>query len=275
MNMRILLASVFALAIPESVHCEEEDDTELDEESVNEGQLRSLHGLIDADKDGKVSLPETLTFARTVARQVGLKDVSTILEEIDTSKDGKLSLEEHLSDIKAQSDGSDEAEQKEVNHRVEVETAKFKVADSNGDQLLDLEELTSLFYPETHDGVLGVTVQETMRQKDKNGDGKLTPEEFWEVEPSDGEDGRLSEEELTDFKKLDTNGDGALELSEVRPWESGAHHIEDAMKQLLETADKDSDMHVTADELANARSDVSMDHLAHPHLLGWIDHHEL
>jgi len=271
--MRILLASVFAFAVPESVHCQEEDDTE--QSSLNEGQLRLLHGLIDADKNGKVSLPETLTFARTVARKIFLRHVSTILEELDTSKDGKLSLDEHVGDIKAQSAGADEAEQTEVDHRIEVETAEFKAADSNGDQFLDLEELTSLVHPETHDGVLSVTVQETIRQKDKNGDGKLTPEEFWDAEPSDGEDVSLSEEELIDFKKLDTNGDGALELSELRPWESGAHHTEDAMKKLLEAADKDSDMHVTADELAGARNDVPMSDVAHSHLLSWIEHHEL
>merc|ERR1712228_829302 len=107
-------------------------------------------------------------------------DIGAILEEIDTSKDGKLTLEEHLNDIHKQADGGDEEEMKELEQRKKVEGAKFRAADLNGDEVLDLSELPALFYPETQEAVLSVTVAETMRQKDVNGDGKLTPKEFFE-----------------------------------------------------------------------------------------------
>merc|ERR1712151_973811 len=162
----------------------------------------------------------------------------------------------------------------ELENRKKVETAKFAAADANGDEFLDKEELSGLFYPETHDAVLSVTVLETMRQKDVGNDGKLTPKEFWEAEDSDGDDGELSDEENMDFAKLDTNNDGTLDLHELRAWDSGKFHTEEAMKKLFEIADKDHDMHVTADELADAREQIASSD-AQYHLIEWAEHHEL
>merc|ERR1712066_1059994 len=117
-------------------------------------------------------------------------------------------------------------------------------------------EVPALFYPETHDGVLAVTVVETMKQKDKDGDGKLAPMEFWEVDMTDEQDNELSEEENEDFRKLDLNGNGFLDLDELRSWESGRFHTEEAMKKMFELADKDNDMHVSLAELVEAREPI-------------------
>merc|ERR1711879_654836 len=200
--------------------------------------------------------------------------ISAIMEEIDTSKDGKLTLEEHLNDISNQADGGDEEEMKELEQRKKVETAKFKAADTNGDSVLDQSEIPALFYPETPPAVLAVTVAETLRQKDSDKDGKLTAKEFWEADVADGDEGELSEEENADFAKLDTDGDGMLSMDELNSWESGKFHTEEAMKKLFEIADKDNDMHVTADELAEAREVIATSD-AQYHLIEWAEHHEL
>lgn len=250
------------------------DDQDLEEESLSPEQLRGLHAKFDRDGNGRVSLSEVMAHATAIGQMIASKDVGAILEEIDTSKDGKLTLEEHLNDIHSQSAQGDAEEMQELDHRKAFETSKFMAADANEDGMLDESELPGLFYPETHEKVMEVSVIETMRQKDKNGDGKLTPREFWEVEFTDGDDGDLSDEEKADFAKLDANADGVLTRDEILSWESGRFHTEEAMKKLFEVADKDSDMHLTAEELAEAREDLAMSD-AQYHLIEWAEHLEL
>merc|ERR1740130_1091354 len=194
---------------------------------------------------------------------------------MDTNKDGVVSLEEHLTDFHKTDEIHDiHNEMEDIEHRKGVESAKFQAADLNGDRKLDQKELPALFYPETHEGVLSITVGETMRQKDGNKDGKLSPKEFWESDQMDGDDSDLSQEEKADFARLDTDGDGSLSETELRAWESGRFHTEDAMKKLFDVADKDNDMHVTADEIAGARDQIAASD-AQYHLIEWAEHHEL
>merc|ERR1712032_27263 len=98
--------------------------------------------------------------------------------------------------------------------------------------------------------------------------------EFWEIDPADGDDGEMLEGGQRDFAKLDSDGNGFLSAEELRVWESGRFHLEEAMKSLFEMADSDSDMHVTADELDSVRQRVG-DTDAHFHLVKWAEHHEL
>jgi len=253
---------------------EQYDDQDIEEESLTDQQLEALHRKFDKDGNGKVSLQEVMAFAGDMSKAIASRDIQAILEEIDTSKDGKLSLEEHLNDIHNQADGGDEEEMKELENRKKVEAEKFKAADVNGDGVLDANEVPALFYPETHEGVLAVTVRETMRQKDLNKDNRLTAREFWEADSMEGEHDELSEEENQDFAKLDLNGDGFIDVDELRSWESGRFHTEEAMKKIFELADKDNDMHVTVEELRTAREQISVSD-AQYHLIEWAEHNEL
>lgn len=255
----------------------EYDDQSIEDEALSHDQLHRLHQKFDSNSDGKVSLMEIMSFARDIGKSIASRDIHTIIEELDTNRDGKISLEEHINDIKSQdagvADWTDKEEQLESQQRVFVETAKFEAADTNHDGVLEEGELPALFYPETNEAVLEVASTEAMRQKDKNGDGKLTPEEFWEA--AEGEDDDvLSQEEKEDFRKLDTDGDGYLSKDEIRHWESGRYHTEQAMKNLFELSDKDNDMHLTAAELADAREQLAASD-ANYHLVEWSEHQEL
>lgn len=263
-------------------HCEEEKK---DEEAAEEGddgieqdaltseQIRNMHTKIDVDKDGKIAMAEILEFSRSMRRIIAKKDIHTVIDEMDGDKDQKLSLPELLKDMEQWGEEGEE-DRAVAAKRKELETSKFKAADTDGNGLLDAEELPSLFYPETHDGVLEMTAAATMKNKDTDGNGELSPKEFWEGDAVDGEDLAISEEEQADFTKLDTDGSGALSLQELKVWESGGFHTEEAMKKLFELADQDHDMVVTSDELDTARELIAGSD-AQYHLMEWAEHAEL
>lgn len=268
---------LFGLLVPSTLASSNDDDVDYDdydiEESLTSDQLRKMHAKLDMDGDGKASMTEIMAHAAEVGAAMATKDVGGILEEIDLNKDGALSLDEHMQDLQTQAAGGDEQDFKELEDRKQLEVAKFRAADANGDGLLGLKEVSGFFYPETHGGVMAVTNADTMKMKDRDRDGRLSPKEFWEAD-EDGDDFDLSEEEAADFRTLDVDGDGLLSEAELLAWESGRFHTQMAMRSLFELADKDGDMHITADELAESREVVATSD-AQYHLIEWAEHHEL
>lgn len=251
----------------------EEADDGIEQDALTSEQMRSMHGKIDADKNGKISLAEIIAYSAHMRKTIAKKDIHTVIDEMDSDKDNKLSLPELLKDMEQWGEEGEE-DKAQAAKRKELETAKFRAADTDGNGLLDSDELPALFYPETHDGVLTMTAQATLKSKDTDGNGELTPKEFWEGDAVDGEDLAISEEEQSDFSKLDLDNSGTLNLEELKAWESGGFHTEEAMKKLFELADKDSDMHVTADELDSARELIAGSD-AQYHLMEWAEHSEL
>lgn len=254
----------------------EEGDHGINQDTLSSEQIRGMHRKIDADGDGKISMVEVLDFSRSIRLAIAKKDVSTIVDEMDGDRDGKLSLEELLKDIETWADDGEPGSENnaEAHSRKELETQKFKLADRNGDGFLDMEELPAVFYPETHEGVLHLAAGHTHKRKDTDGNGQLSPREFWEGDGVDGQELAISKEEDADFARLDTDGSGALSVEELKIWESGNFHTEDAMRKLFELADKDNDMHATADELDQVREAIAGSD-AQYHLMEWVEHYEL
>jgi len=274
----LLLGVLVALGYADPGSGPDEGDEEVEdpgEDALSVEQLKGIHSKFDLNQDGKASLSEVYEYALGIRKDIARKDIATILEEMDTNKDGKLSVQELLADMDQQADG-DEEEMKEIQARKDLEVQKFKIADKNGDESLDLDELPALFYPETHEGVLELTAASTLKQKDLDGNGKLSPKEFWEGDMMDREDGgsSISEEEKQDFAKLDKNGDGELELSELKEWESGRFHTGEALQSLFNIADKDKDGHLSAQELTEGRELIAGSD-AQYHLMEWVEHNEL
>jgi len=251
----------------------EEGDDGIEQDALTSETMRSLHAKMDGDKDGKVSMAEIIDFSKMMRRTIAKKDIHTVIDEMDGDKDGKLSLPELLKDMEQWGEEGEE-DKAQAAKRKELETAKFKAADQDASGLLDTEELPSLFYPETHDGVLTMTAEATLKSKDTDGNGELSPKEFWEGDTVDGEDLAISEEEQADFAKLDVDNSGTLNLQELKSWESGGFHTEEALKKLFELADQDNDMMVTADELDTARELIAGSD-AQYHLMEWAEHGEL
>lgn len=239
-------------------------------DKLTEKHMHELHAKLDGDKNGKVHMEEIMHFAQKTKKAVAAKEIAGIFDEIESTRDGTLSLEEHMSEVAEFHEG--DAEEKEKQKQAEI--AKFKAADLDGDDKLDKTELIHLMHPDTHAPVLEVHTNEEMRKRDTDGDGKLSNKE-WNVEATPGEhQDKENHDPDSDFKRLDANADGFVDLEELRHWESGRFHTEDAMKKLFEVADKDSDLHITADEFAEARDMIAASD-AQYHLIEWAEHHEL
>jgi len=243
----------------------EEDHDAADDASewLEVEQLKKLHAKIDANIDGYLDLAEMMSFAHHTGKQIADQDIRSVFVELDTSKDGKLSLEEHLADILAGPE-----DQKELEQRKSHETEKFQAADANGDGHLNADEISALFYPEVHEGVLTIATKQAMVDRDANGDGKLDEKEFEELHVEEGS------EPAGAFHKLDLNKDGFLDVQELRHWESGRFNTEEAFMHLFAVVDTNHDNRVSFEELtAKAEQIATTD--AHHHLQEWSDHYEL
>eukprot|EP00930_Biecheleria_cincta_P039242 TRINITY_DN2699_c0_g1_i2.p1 TRINITY_DN2699_c0_g1~~TRINITY_DN2699_c0_g1_i2.p1 ORF type:complete len:304 (+),score=83.69 TRINITY_DN2699_c0_g1_i2:71-913(+) len=274
----LLAAASFATLLQAQEDHNEEiamSTTYLPEESADFGsqdflsheQLLTAHSHADANKDGKVSVQELMELSRKTRALASAKEMETLFEDKDSNKDGKISFQEMHDPESA----ADDEEQNRMIATNANEKAKFEAADLDGNGLLSKEEATGLFFPEQNEKVLKVLAKQTLEVQDMDNDGFLSPMEVWERDFSHEQ---LNEEEKQEFKSLDTDGDGKLNLQEVMRWESGVHFTKTAMDKLIATADKNSDEHITADELTGARVLLPGTDAGYS-LLEWAEHHEL
>jgi len=248
--------------------------------SLSTEQMHGIHKRMDANGDGKVSMAEVLAFSDTARRQIAERELETVLEEMDLDRDGKLSVQELVKDLESWGGEDVKDDQHEAAMMRELQTAKFGAADTNKDGLLDIHELPAMFYPETHEGVLDLTTRQALRQKDGDGDGLLSLQEFCRGGASaddaldqEGEELLITDDEREEFRKLDVDHSGKLDVQELKAFESGRLHTEEAMRSLFELADKDKDMHVTAEELGAAREQIAGSEAHYP-LVEWAEHYD-
>lgn len=310
----LLSVIFFASAYAEDTSKEEKTKEVADDAimHISDEEFSAIFALLDLDKDGKANLEDLEKFSQSMRTRIAKKDIrvmSIMLDKVDTNKDGKVSLEELMADMAHQQPDAKTGEKKESilrkafrglrgltpfnsfsnpfdsarekkkqeesdEEQKKLQHEKFKYADRNADNFLELAELPGLFYPETGESALETSAQNLMKGKDKNGDGKLSAEEFWQdgytvAQAEKNEAVNLTEEETDGFKRLDANGDGFMDLTELKGWESGQYHHQEALKHLFNLADSDSDGIVTLPELQGARKQIAL------YLMGHSTHDEL
>lgn len=281
-----------------------EDDGEMDHDhdgqtkEASVDQLRKLHTKIDANGDGKVSIQEIRDFHAHFTKDSAHKEMKHTIQwsDVDKNNDGKASIEEHLkfthedpestegdgpaypgSVLGDPSDPNDAENKKAMDRSKELERAKFKAIDTDGDGLLTHDEWLQLQHPESSPALVDIVVAATLREKDADGDHKLSQKEFLANSRGDDEDPGAAEAQAEGddsfFKEFDTDHSGFIDQKELENFEFGFKNTQDELDELLKTVDNDKDSHLSQDELSNAISLVGES--GQYMLNGWVDHHEL
>lgn len=265
---------------PAEDHGTSDDDQEYDMEELTSEQIIGLHKKMDGNGNGQVSLAELLDFARTARQALAKSEMNAVMHKMDLDTDGKLSLKEYM----------EQAGPRPAHLKKELEQERkqeFNDADDNKDSFLDLDELTGIFHHHINEKTEMKLTAIAMKEKDTDKNGVLTLQEFYQhLADTDSEEGAsapepdITDEDKATFKKLDIDNSGTLTLKELKAWETGTFHSEEAMKKLFKVADKNGDSILTENELDEARTELaSHEHVeAHSHLESWatsIAHGEL
>jgi len=248
-------------------------ESSIESDALSDLQMRELHRRVDTNSDGKASMGEFLNYAEEMKHSIALKDTRMLLDELDLNLDGELDWSEYKQDMAKWSDHGQFEDEATLKKAMKLEEAKFKAADLDHDNALDVTELPAFFYPELHSDVLEVVVHGVMAKKDRDGDHLLDPEEFFAEGSEDTENLGITEQELKDFRSLDTDGNGKLDVEELTQWESGFYQLRSAMRSLFQVADTDLNEHLTSQEMKDASKKISSTE-AQYHLMEWAEHHE-
>lgn len=274
----------------EDDEADDSDEEASDEEgvwqqgSLTSEQIRALYSKIDANNDHKVSKDEIVAFAKLSQHSSAEKEAGLAFEEADVDKDGKVSADELLEhkfgvadpgDIQMPTQSDEEkAEAAQLKLDKALEKDKFKLADKDGSGFLDKKELQHVLHPETHEKVLHLTSSANLKAKDKDGDGQLSHAEMWETEESEETDPDTVAELMRDFENLDSDKNGKLNVEELKLYDSGHYHYDDAMTHLFEIVDEDLDHFISLDELESAQESLA-NTAASSHFLEWAEQYEL
>merc|ERR1711956_210878 len=151
---------------------------------------------------GKASLDEVMHFWTLTRHSIAKKAAPDLIEKMDLDKDGKVSLDDIFGDeIFQNADPDDKVLEQQLYH----EGQKFMLADVNNDHHLDETEVSSFFFPDTHDGIQEQMASRLLELEDLDKDGQLSESEFINEKKESGED----------FRQLDADKDGTLTKAEL------------------------------------------------------------
>uniref|UniRef100_A0A672GJP5 Reticulocalbin-3 n=1 Tax=Salarias fasciatus TaxID=181472 RepID=A0A672GJP5_SALFA len=214
---------------------------------------------IDADENDLVT-EELKAWIAHVQRKHIYDTVETHWKDFDKNGDGRVSWDEyrdftysHFLDLLP------DWSQQRRRPIIERDERRFKVADRNGDQLADKDELTAFLHPEEFGHMKDIVVQETIEDMDKNKDGFLSLDEYigdvYSPELGEEEPEWVDQERSQFAEHRDQNKDGKLDQKEVLDWIfPDVDHVALEAQHLIHEADVDQDGKLTKEEILDSYS---------------------
>eukprot|EP01066_Platyproteum_vivax_P012658 Platyproteum_vivax@DN5750_c0_g1_i2.p1 len=196
---------------------------------------------IDKDSDGQLSKQELLAWSELLHSIITEKESKSDFESHDADNDGFVSFDDLRT---AHAENPEEAE--DLKERI-------KIVDKDGDGKLNSKEHFDLFHPADNELLVEREIDSIMKHQDTDTDGKISFDEF-KMEIGEEEDVASYQEEFT---SLDANKDGFIDRDEVRlviKEGSSVPVFEDEVKEMLTTADTDSDGSISKEEFLHSQS---------------------
>jgi len=197
--------------------------------------------LADSNNDTLLSAEELLHFAEGLRSKKRWELTDAAFASLDVDDDGSVARME--------------LGQKALEGSGTLDAARFKVADSNADGILDREEFHTFAHPDVHGDVLRVEVEHQFKHFDQDGSGLVSYDEYKrEDEVDEGFDPVASRE---DFDLHDTDHSGFLDASEFQELVGGRLLLTDSIKKAIAAADHDADGHIHIhDEVPKSIADL-------------------
>ncbi|XP_061551596.1 calumenin-B-like [Phycodurus eques] len=218
-------------------------------------RLGMLVERIDEDKDGFVTTEEMRKWIKDMQKRWIYENIDHQWKTYDLNGDDVVSWEEYKNasygDLVDEPDSDDDG----FSYRKMMlrDKRRFKLADLDGDQNANRQELAAFIHPENFDHMHDIVVVETMEDMDMNGDGVIDLQEY--VGDTYSQEGTVPSWVKTESEKFtalrDKNEDGKMDKEETRAWvtRSDYDHAMTEAKHLVNEADANKDGRLTKAEI--------------------------
>lgn len=211
---------------------------------------------IDSDKDGKVTQEELKQWIEYTQKKYLKEDAMRQWEAHNPKNKPQLSWDEYKSMVYGFLDDAEEDDENETYKVMLIrDERRWKLADTDEDGSLTLDEFTDFLHPEESKHMKDIVVTETIEDIDGDKDGKISIDEYigdmYQGIPDENEPDWVEgeREQFTNFR--DKDKDGFMDKEEVRSWivPTDYDHPDAEAKHLILEADSDKDGILTKDEI--------------------------
>lgn len=248
--------------------------TETSKQEGEEALLRSIFSRVDADNNGRLTIPELEKWIAAKVKEhyaQAVRDNFWIFSALDKNHDGRVSWDEYHVNFMIEKGFDDKYAKnhpedhktldRDLKEKILLDKASWFEAANSDPDALNIDEFLTFRHPEHSHVSLLKMVNEIISNLDENGDEHLSEEEFAQLGPDETRHKTKEEwkrERLQEFhQNIDLNGDGQASRQELLMYndpENPVHARSEARELVLE-ADSDGDHQLSLEEVL-AKKDV-------------------